>query len=94
MRAALFSIITVFLLFAILILSCPIRAGAKSQMIAISGQVDEHLTYLRQNQKITISTNSRSGLILLGKDFNLQTQQPIEKTLPNPSEHFYLVVNF
>lgn len=67
----------------------PVRA----QKVNISAYVPEHLTYFRNGDKLTVSTNLPRGFILVTPEKTIQFFEPIEKSFELHSS-FYLITNF
>ena len=70
-------------------------ARAASQTITVTATVDEHLTYLKKDNELIISTNLSSNFVILSF-FNSQKfyiSGPIEKNVPDLS-NFILVAEF
>lgn len=81
----------IFLLYHSLIIS----ASAKSaSQVTVSARVDEHLTYMKKDNQVTVSTNYQQGLILLNQEGTKQFFGPSKKTFPLNHQFFILVVNF
>jgi len=69
-------------------------ARAASQTITITATVDKHLTYLKNDKNLTISTNSSSGLVLLTSTKTLQFSGASIKSFKLDKNPFILLSNF
>ncbi len=82
-----------FLLYQFLFLSAKAK---NSDSVTVGVTISEHLTYVKNNQKIFISTNYKSGLILKNSKDQIITRvfQPNQQEIEYLSTDFFLLVNF
>lgn len=71
------------------------RTDAQSKTITVTATVDEHLTYLKKDDKLIVSTNLSSNFVILSGSDSLKfyLSGPVEKTFPQMSS-FILVAEF
>ncbi|NCN28325.1 hypothetical protein GW915_12220 [bacterium] len=71
------------------------HTGAQVQEVSVSAFVDEHLTFLQEREKLTVSTNLPVNFLLISaSDSNkFYLTGPAERSFPS-QESFILVAEF